>query len=137
MLKLRLEKKYWEETRKRIGELEERNPHRLDADKLSKALARVLNYSADILEHIDAQFTSVSTLSGNRKDATLTLEIDDKKSTDYGSRDQVESFMVNNVVIKKKIKSISLAFGLLELARDFPYHNTDVPMIEEIWDNDK
>ena len=135
MIILSLEKQYFDETSKKIEALEtEENLHRHLHPKLNQALRKVLNYSADIMEDMNARFYGVSTLSGNREDATLRLEIDDEKNPDYCSMEEVMKFFKTNSGIRKKLVSISTSFSTLSDLTPtdigIPYHSTDVPMID-------
>ena len=135
MIILSLEKQYFDETSKKIEALEtEGNLHRHLHPKLNQALRKVLDYSADILEDMNARFSSVSTLSGNREDATLRLEIDNEKNPDYCSMGEVMKFFKTNSEIRKKLVSISTSFSTLSDLTPtdigIPYHSTDVPMID-------
>ena len=135
MIILRLEKQYFDETSKKIEALEtEENLHSYLHPKLNQALRKVLDYSADIIEDINARFSSASTLFGNREDATLGLEIDNEKYPDYGSKEEVMKFLKTNSRIKKKLVSISTSFSTLSDLTPtdvgIPYHSTEDPMID-------
>ena len=133
MIILHLEKRYWEKTRSKIRKIEKKNPH-LNYNPLSRKLAKILDYSADILELMDQRFTSVSTLSGNREDATLRLEIDDDENSAYASFSEVAYFYKTNSVIRKKMDRIGEAFSYLvdltPLDVGIPFHSTEEPMIQ-------
>ena len=139
MIILRLEKEYWEKTRRKIRKLEKKNPHSINFNILDRKLATILDKSADILELMDQRFNQrskkfpVSTLSGNREDSTLRLEIDDEIS-DYASYEEVAYFYKTSRRISKKMDIIIEAFSYLiertPLDVGIPFHSTDKPMIK-------